>query len=133
MKCHAGVEFPNGAPCPKCHAKLGEVCWPGINAELLELARLRAASSWQPIETAPRDRTPVLLKFKDRIPNEREDLRRWDGIVFVGRNYGDPDDWGFAAPVGMGGFPDDWFAGWRLADSAAPGAQIMQADRVPHE
>jgi hypothetical protein len=41
MKCHAGVEYPNGAPCPKCNAKLGEVCWPGINADLLELARLR--------------------------------------------------------------------------------------------
>jgi hypothetical protein len=43
MKCHAGVKFPDGKPCPKCGAKLGEVCWPGINADLLELARLRAA------------------------------------------------------------------------------------------
>lgn len=43
MKCHAGVEFEMGKPCPKCHAKLGEVCWPGINADLLELARFRAA------------------------------------------------------------------------------------------
>lgn len=41
MKCHAGVEFPSGTPCPKCNAKLGEVCWPGINADLLEMARLR--------------------------------------------------------------------------------------------
>jgi hypothetical protein len=41
MKCHAGVEIPSGAPCPKCNAKLGEVCWPGINADLLELPRLR--------------------------------------------------------------------------------------------
>lgn len=41
MKCHAGVEFPSGTPCPKCKAELGEVCWPGINADLLELARLR--------------------------------------------------------------------------------------------
>ena len=44
MKCHAGIEFPQGKPCPKCGAKLGEVCWPGINADLLELARLRAAT-----------------------------------------------------------------------------------------
>jgi len=43
MKCHAGVEFPSGKPCPKCDAKLGEVCWPGINAGLLELVRLRSA------------------------------------------------------------------------------------------
>lgn len=43
MKCHAGVEFPQGTPCPKCHAKLGEVCWPGINADLLELPKMRKA------------------------------------------------------------------------------------------
>lgn len=43
MKCHAGVEFPNGKPCPKCNAGLGEVCWPGINADLLALAQMRAA------------------------------------------------------------------------------------------
>jgi hypothetical protein len=43
MKCHAGVEFESGKPCPKCHATLGEVCWPGINADLLELPRLRKA------------------------------------------------------------------------------------------
>jgi hypothetical protein len=41
MKCHAGVEFTSGKPCPKCNAKLGEVCWPGINADLKELPLLR--------------------------------------------------------------------------------------------
>jgi hypothetical protein len=41
MKCHAGVEFESGKPCPKCNAKLGEVCWPGINADLLEVVQLR--------------------------------------------------------------------------------------------
>jgi len=41
MKCHAGVEFPSGKPCPKCGAGLGEVCWPGINADLLEVVQLR--------------------------------------------------------------------------------------------
>lgn len=44
MKCHAGVEFESGKPCPKCNAKLGEVCWPGINADLVELPRLRAVA-----------------------------------------------------------------------------------------
>lgn len=43
MKCHAGVEFPSGKPCPKCGAELGEVCWPGINRDLLELPKLREA------------------------------------------------------------------------------------------
>lgn len=41
MKCHAGIEFESGKPCPKCNAKLGDVCWPGINADLLEVVRLR--------------------------------------------------------------------------------------------
>ena len=41
MKCHAGVEFESGKPCPKCKAKPGEVCWPGINKDLLEVAELR--------------------------------------------------------------------------------------------
>lgn len=55
MKCHAGVEFPSGKPCPKCNAKLGEVCWPGINADLLELARLRKEiGRLKEIETAAR-------------------------------------------------------------------------------
>jgi hypothetical protein len=43
MKCHAGVEFKAGSDCPRCKAKLGEVCWPGINADLLELTKLRTA------------------------------------------------------------------------------------------
>lgn len=43
MKCLAGVEFEGGKPCPECGAKLGEVCWPGINAELREVVQLRKA------------------------------------------------------------------------------------------
>jgi hypothetical protein len=45
MKCHAGVEFPSGKPCPECGAKLGEVCWPGINQDLLDVNRLRAENA----------------------------------------------------------------------------------------
>src|SRR3954462_5177751 len=41
MKCHAGVQFPDGKPCPQCGAKLGEVCWPGINNDLQELQQFR--------------------------------------------------------------------------------------------
>lgn len=41
MKCHAGVEFESGKPCPKCNARLGNVCWPGINSDLTELVELR--------------------------------------------------------------------------------------------
>jgi hypothetical protein len=41
MKCHAGIEFASGSTCPKCNAKLGEVCWPGINRDLADLPLLR--------------------------------------------------------------------------------------------
>lgn len=40
-KCHAGVKFESGKPCPKCGARLGEVCWPGINADLAALGDVR--------------------------------------------------------------------------------------------
>jgi hypothetical protein len=46
MRCLAGVEFEGGKPCPECGAKLGEVCWPGINADLLEVAKLRKENEW---------------------------------------------------------------------------------------
>ena len=62
MKCHAGVEFPSGKPCPKCGASLGEVCWPGINADLAELPNLRA------IESAARD------YFMCAVQDEADDL-----------------------------------------------------------
>lgn len=72
---------------------------------------------WQPIETAPKDRTAILGRLRSPIPNARDDLRRWDGLVFVMRHPGLAEDgfdigWQFAAPVGSGGFPDEWFSGW---------------------
>jgi hypothetical protein len=77
-------------------------------------------SEWQPIETAKRDGTPVLVKLRDDIyPGlrpERADLKGWNGITAVMRNRGDPSDWCFAAPVGHGGFPDEWMVGWKHTD-----------------
>lgn len=67
---------------------------------------------------AKKDGTPILLYLKNPIPRPtRDDLRRWDGLCFVGRHPGLAHDgfdvgWNFAAPVGQGGFPDDWFDGW---------------------
>jgi hypothetical protein len=84
-----------------------------------ELAQDRAMAEggWQPMSSARKDGTPVLLKLKDGISKDRRDLRYWDGVTFVGRHPGVESDgfdlgWQFAAPVGQGGFPDDWFDGW---------------------
>ena len=71
----------------------------------------------RPIETAPKDGTRILVQFKSPIPDDRPALRKWDGIPFVARHPGLADDgfdrgWNFAAPVGMGGFPDEWLVGW---------------------
>ena len=77
-------------------------------------------SAWQPIATAPKDRTPILAIFRSDISTayQRPDLERWDGIQIVLRHPGLADDgfdvgWNVAAPVGNGGFPDKWIAGWQ--------------------
>ena len=82
---------------------------------------------WRPMAEASKDRKPILLKFVDKLEYEgRPDLARWNGLMIVGRHPGLADDgfdigWNFAAPVGMGGFPDEWFEGWRsLAIAADP-------------
>lgn len=70
---------------------------------------------WWSMETAPKDGSPLLLLLRDDLPGA--DLKRWRGLRFVGSHTGvEPDGfdigWAFAAPVGMGGFPDAWFVGW---------------------
>lgn len=74
------------------------------------------------MKTAPKDGTPVLLKFKDDLKQFSRNDEYWEesfsGIFFVGRNNSDKsstkinDCWSFAAPVGHGGIPDIWLEGW---------------------
>ncbi len=56
------------------------------------------------------------MKFRDDLQTIRDDLECWNGLEFVGRNKLCSDgydlNWNFAAPVGMGGFPDDWLVGY---------------------
>jgi hypothetical protein len=79
-------------------------------------------SKWQDISTAPKDGTTVWVVFRADIyparAPDREDLVRWHGVQLPVRHEGTTPSgydlgWSIAAPVGHGGFPDNWIAGWQ--------------------
>ncbi|MBS1096363.1 hypothetical protein JK191_02000 [Gluconobacter sphaericus] len=97
--------------------------------------------SLRPMSEAKKDRTPILAKIHDdlfpRIRPERKDLEPWNGRWVVVSHPGILEDgfdlgWGVAAPVGHGGFPDDWFVGWKpleySANVAASEARIAELE-----
>lgn len=109
----------NGVPTGP-HYCVGDHTIATLAAEAAQvIAAIKARQAWRPMSEAPKDGTSVLLLTKRPIPREdRPDLDIWAGLQFVGRHPGLADDgldigWSFAAPVGNGGFPDDWFVGWQ--------------------
>ena len=79
------------------------------------------ANGWRPISGAPKDRTTIWAVFHPLVypivRPERPDLERWNGLQLPLRHPGlQPDGfdmgWNLAAPVGHGGFPDEWIVGW---------------------
>lgn len=84
------------------------------------------AAAWRPIAEAKKNGSPILAKLRDDIyapPTDVSSLRehsgyRWNGLTVVLRHPGLADDgfdigWNMQAPVGHGGFPDDWIEGWQ--------------------
>lgn len=67
--------------------------------------------NWQPIRTAPKTGESVLVQVR-RSVELPINMEGWGRLQFVACNRGDSSEWCFAAPVGMGGFPDAWLWGW---------------------
>lgn len=77
---------------------------------------------WQAIDSARKDRSVIWAALhKDIYPGlcpGRPDLAVWNGLQLPLRHPGLCEDgfdvgWNVAAPVGHGGFPDEWIAGWQ--------------------
>lgn len=79
-------------------------------------------AGWQNMASAKKDGSVIWAVLRDDLypglrPG-RPDLERWNGLHLPIHHPGLADDgfdigWSIAAPVGNGGFPDAWFAGWR--------------------
>jgi len=103
--------------------RITEPLRPGVIRSILQaLLAEHDAERWRPIAEAPRDGNPIWVCLHPRIYPDlrpgREDLDRWNGLQVPLRHPGIASDgfdigWSIAAPVGHGGFPDDWIIGWR--------------------
>ena len=80
------------------------------------------SEKWLPIESARKDGTTVWAVLRDDIypglQPLRDDLKRWNGLQVPLRHPGVVKGgydigWSVALPVGHGGFPDEWIAGWQ--------------------
>ena len=78
----------------------------------MALARAAETPALRPMGSAPKDRSPVLLRFKAEIPQRPDMTEQYASRWIVGCSAGDYMEWSLAGPFGCGGFPDDWFDGW---------------------
>lgn len=105
------------------------------------LARGDLAQPWRPISEAVKGGPAIWALFRDDISERkgRPDLRAWDGVQVPLRHPGTYTDeegrvwdhgWNVAAPVGHGGFPDDWIAGWVPLRGEDADLAWVQSDRT---
>lgn len=79
---------------------------------------------WRPMHHAARNHSPVLLCFGQG----RHVPEGFTGIQFVGRYGGPLHLWGFAAPVGVGGFADECFLGWKPLQPQSPPVPLSEKE-----
>ena len=72
----------------------------------------------KPMNDAPNDGTPVLVKVKEDLSefgvssDGIGDTYLFCGLHAVMQSYGDIRGWSYVGPLGRGGFPDEWLEGW---------------------
>jgi len=109
------------------------IYWRAWELPLKSLSAAPASPSlvegWRPISEAKKDGSTIWAKLRDDIhPTlrpQRDDLRTWNGLEVPLRHPGLAKDgfdlgWNVALPVGNGGFPDEWIAGWVPLRAAPP-------------
>lgn len=78
-------------------------------------------TTWRDMSSAPRDGTAIWVALRPdiypKLRPARDDLEPWNGLQLPMRHRGLAPDgfdigWQVAAPVGHGGFPDEWMIGW---------------------
>jgi hypothetical protein len=119
------IVHPN--PYDKSYLEFQPGAWARLTAGLLAGAMERdhssakPASGWRSISEAKKDKTVIWAALRpDIYPGlrpERPDLEIWNGRQLPLMHTGLPEDgfdigWSIAAPVGAGGFPDEWIAGY---------------------
>lgn len=82
-------------------------------------------NGWLPISTADKNGSIVVAQIRNDLVafTGRADLDRWQGVQVFLRHSGIAENgfdigWNVAAPVGHGGIPDSWIAGWRRPEPA---------------
>jgi hypothetical protein len=114
----------------------------GADPALLKdpLARGDLAQPWRPISDAVKGGPAILALLRNDISTRegRPDLQVWDGLQVPLRHPGLQGEdgaevrdfgWNVAAPVGHGGFPDEWIAGWIPLRGPEASLAWVQANR----